>query len=66
MKLQAVDKETGKVVEPGTVLNNGDILKYASRPTIPGKNGKVIVEGGTNGLEYYAGNYGLRVDFVED
>lgn len=59
----------GTEVRPGDTLTNHrgetDTFLSASRPTVPGKAGKVIVEGGTHGVEFYASNYDLTVDVAQ-
>lgn len=70
----AVTLDGSELVEKGDPLTSfrGEraVFLYPSRPTIPGKSGKVVVEwmtgagdpkDGTQG-EYYANVFGLRVD----
>lgn len=66
-KLVAYDEETGKEVAIGTKLQTfrGETvtLKHLSRPRIPGKSGKIVVEyddGGT--MEYYDKVCNLRIE----
>jgi hypothetical protein len=60
---------SGEIVHPGAhVYRPGGppaILRYATRPTVPGKSGKVVV-GTAPGAdaEVYAGPYGLAVTRV--
>lgn len=69
--LVAVSKDGSRFIEKGDVIEEKDGVvtrfHYASRPTVPGKSGKVVVEfssgpwaGGTH--ERYAHIFGLRVD----
>lgn len=61
-------RKDGTEVRPGDTLTNHrgepDTFLSASRPTTDGKAGKVIVEGGTMGMEFYASNYDLTVETV--
>ena len=71
VSMVAVTKDGSRLIEKGDVIEEKDgvrvIFHSASRPTVPGKSGKVIVEfssgpwaGGTH--ERYAHIFGLRVD----
>lgn len=66
---EMVEKGDPVSSEPRGDWNGRAMFLYASRPTVPGKSGKVVVEWmegngprtGTQG-EYYANVFGLRVD----
>jgi hypothetical protein len=70
----AVTKDGGRLISEGDTITTADArgdrarFVHASRPTVPGKSGKVVVQwlegdraNGTR-CEYYAHIFGLRVD----
>jgi hypothetical protein len=63
-----VARPTGETVALGSLVYDGDgpayTLLYATRPTVPGKSGKVVVSRDGQESERYAGAFGLRVSVV--
>jgi hypothetical protein len=62
----AVEEVTGRVVTEGDQVTNfrgeAGIFEYATRPRVPGKSGKVLV----NGWESYDKVWGLTVSALLD
>lgn len=63
MALQAFVEGTDQIVNPGDTVTDfrgdTDTFKRATRARIPGKSGKVMVNGSP--IEYYDGVFGLEV-----
>ena len=66
---KVVRKDTGEIIAPGTIITDSageaHTFRYATRPTIDGRSGKVVVSSaGGHEHELYAHVFGLRVDRV--